>query len=115
MPPAFHQYPREIPLAGIVRREWAGRLLATATGEDAETYRIVQDDALVIEFRTAGINGKTPDETAEANLADLSETYPGEFLLFRDAMIVAYSEGGIIYSLRPDNPALVRGREETAA
>ena len=85
--------------------------MIVATGPDQESYRIVRcaDDRLVCQFETAGVNGKTADETAEANLADWTDTNGGECLLFRDELLVAYAEAGVIYSLRPDNPAFVKG------
>lgn len=81
-----------------------------ADGPDAADYSIVRahDDSLARRFRTGGVNGKTADESAEANLADWSEYHFGEFLLFRDGLLMASAENGIICSLRPDNPALVR-------
>lgn len=83
--------------------------IVEASGPDERTYQIVNEqDQLSRVLRTGGVNGKTADETAEANLAEWSETHTGGFMLFRDGLLVAHAEGGVIRSLRPDNPALVR-------
>lgn len=73
------------------------RILAVA-GPGAQEYRIVSagDNSLAAEFRTIGVNGKTPDGTAEANVADWSDRHDGEFLLFDDAgRLMGWARGGV--------------------
>ena len=96
------------------RQRYHLRILKS-TGPDALDYRIVnaEDDSLVTEFRTGGVNGKTNHETAEANLADVSEMNSGTFLLFAENLLMATSVGGLVYSLRPDRPGQLR--KEVAA
>lgn len=96
------------------RRPYVTRILR-ATGPEAKEYAIVDelDDSLVVAFRTDGVNGKSNHETAEANLADVSEQNSGSFLLFCEALLMARAEAGIVYSLRPDRPGQLR--EEVAA
>lgn len=57
-----------------------------------------------IRFRTAGVNGKTPTETALANLADLSEYVPVIWQLFqvRPDRQLAHAEHGIVTDGRLD-------------
>lgn len=72
------------------------RILAVA-GPGEREYRIVNagDDSATL-FRTIGVNGKTPDETAEANVADWSDRNDGEFLLFDDAgRLMGWARGGV--------------------
>lgn len=81
--------------------------LLTLAGPGAEHYRIVrsEDDMLATEFRTVGVNGKTADETATANLADWSEQHGGEFLLFRieigDPKLMGWAQAGVVTSYSP--------------
>lgn len=59
-------------------------------GPDAEKYQVRRftDEApqgiVEAEFETDGVNGKTPDGTAERNVSILSEFVEGVFGLFRD-------------------------------
>jgi hypothetical protein len=87
------------------------RLLVWATGPDARSYRIEdeQSGTTVCEFETAGVNGKTNHETAEANLADASEHADGAtLLLYCEGLLMAWATDGLIYSLRPDRPGFLR-------
>lgn len=96
------------------RRQRLQARIVRATGPDALDYQITDEqDALVSTFRTGGVNGKTNHETAEANLADISEHNGGTFLLFCEGLLMATSTGGIINSLRADRPG--QTREEVAA
>lgn len=90
------------------RQRYKTRILKS-TGPDALDYRIIDEqDALVAEFRTGGVNGKTNHETAEANLADVSEYNSGTFLLFCEDLLMATSVGGIVFSFRDDRPGYLR-------
>jgi hypothetical protein len=64
------------------------RLLLDPHAPDAQSYRIYRVEGnglrLVAAFRTGGVNGKSADDTAIGNLADLSEHGGGEHRLFRD-------------------------------
>lgn len=63
------------------------RLIAAPHAADAVLYRVVQSNATYVSgvtFRTGSIDGRSADDVACANLADMSEGIDGaELSLFR--------------------------------
>jgi hypothetical protein len=59
------------------------RILKASAAADAQFYTIRRGPFGVTSFWTGSLNGKTPDEVALANLADLSEQTDGTLTLYR--------------------------------
>ncbi len=59
------------------------RLLTDPKAPNAQAYEIQRNGRMVAWFLTGGVNGKTPDETALANLADWSDQHQGAWSLWK--------------------------------
>lgn len=71
------------------------RILSTGSVPGAKAYEIrgLETGARVVAFVTAGVNGKSADDTAIGNLADASEQTLEALALYSGPALPLYSNG----------------------
>lgn len=74
------------------------RILSTGLAPGARAYEVrpAKGGSRIVAFVTAGVNGKSADDTAIDNLADMSEQVEEELALFVGGALPTYSNGATL-------------------